>query len=233
MKRIIAVLLLTALLVLALGSCKEHECTFADTLTYDSESHWYAATCEHTDKKSEVTPHSFDADGVCVCGAQNIATFLNAIKNANPMSAQITLTESTDFDGIELNGLYNVTYLGGGAAQVVFQVEQFDDTFTSVDPVITVENIVNVNADGTVSGTTGLNKGVHIAILLNFDLTNPNLDLVVSGNNVRFTVAAADTAAVLGVAVNSDVVVGINVVKGKVVTIDITYANTVVTALYS
>ena len=43
---------------------------FADTLSSDSQYHWYAATCEHTDVKGDQEPHKdADNDGVCdVCG---------------------------------------------------------------------------------------------------------------------------------------------------------------------
>lgn len=231
MKKIIAVLLLSVLLVLSFSACQKHECTFADEWTYDAESHWHAATCQHTDKKIDVAKHTF-VNNVCVCGAKNLQKFTDAIKNANPMSARVTLTEDTQLDGIVLNGLYSATYLDNGSVRVLYEVEKFDDTFTSADPVVKVEGMVTVNADGTVSGESGLNKGVHIAILLNLDLTNPNLNVTVSDETLRFTVAAADTAAVLGIAVDSDVTVGLNVVDGKVHSIDVTYSNTTITALY-
>ena len=231
MKKIIAVLLLSALLVLSFSACAKHECTFADKWTYDGESHWHAATCEHTDKKIDVTKHTF-VNGVCVCGAKDVQKFVDAVKNANPMSARVTLTEDTQLDGIVLNGMYNVTYPGDGSAKVTYVIDKFDDTFTSDNPVITVSGMVIVNADGTISGDSGLNKGVHIAILLNLDLTNPNLNVTVDNETLRFTVAAADTAAVLGVAVDSDVIFGLNVVNGKVHSVDVTYSNTVITALY-
>lgn len=59
-----------ALALAGIAACEE-ECThtYADTLSSDSEYHWYAATCEHTDMKGEAEPHK-DAndDGVCdVC----------------------------------------------------------------------------------------------------------------------------------------------------------------------
>ena len=33
--------------------------TYSQTLSFDAETHYYAATCEHTTEKSEVTPHTF------------------------------------------------------------------------------------------------------------------------------------------------------------------------------
>ena len=233
MKKIIAISLLCALLIIAVSACGEHECTFADTWTYDDASHWHAATCEHTDKTSGLAKHSFDANGTCLCGATDAQRFVKALANTNPMTAQLTLKETTNFDGITLNGLYNATFPGDGTVQVIYEIEQFDETFVSETPVTTVSGIVIVNADGTISGDNGLNKGIHIALLLNIDLTNPKINAKVSNNNIRFTVAKADTAAILGVAVDSDVTVGINISNGKVLSIDVTYANPVVTALYA
>ena len=69
-----------ALALAGIAACEE-ECThtYADTLSSDSEYHWYAATCEHTDMKGEAEPHK-DAndDGVCdVCGydADHVHTY--------------------------------------------------------------------------------------------------------------------------------------------------------------
>ena len=231
MKRIIAIMLLSVLLVLAFTACSSHECTFAEDWTYNAESHWHAATCEHTDKKSDVANHSFNSDGVCVCGAENIQKFIKALKDANPVSAKIERTETTGLDGIVLNGLYNVTYRGDGSALVVYEIDTFSDDFVSVNPVERVSGYVTVNADGTITGESGLNRGAHIVTLLNIDLASVNAK--VSGDTIRFTVAKADTATALGVALDADAVVGITVINGRVVSVDITYASTVVTALYS
>lgn len=236
MKKIIAVfavLAIAVLLVVGTFACKKHECTYADEWTYDGESHWHAATCEHTDKKADLAKHSFGANGLCVCGANNnIQRFVDAIENMNAMNARVTLEETTEFDGIVLNGSYNVTYPGDGSAKVIYEIEQFDDTFTSENPVITVPGMVLVNADGTISGDSGLNKGVHIAILLNIDLTSSKIKTRINGDIISFTVAKADTAEILGVAVDSDVTVTINTANGEVKSVGVSYAQTIVAAVY-
>lgn len=51
-------------------SPEEHTHTYSPDWTYDNTNHWHAATCEHTDLKSDEAPHA-DAnnDGICdVCG---------------------------------------------------------------------------------------------------------------------------------------------------------------------
>ncbi len=47
--------------------------TFSEQITYDSENHWYPATCSHSDEKKELAPHSLtvNSDGTrqeCSCG---------------------------------------------------------------------------------------------------------------------------------------------------------------------
>ena len=236
MKKIIAgfaVLAIAVLLVVGIFACKQHECTYAKEWTYDGESHWHAATCEHTDKKADLERHTFNANGLCECGADNrIQRFVNAIEDMNSMSARLTLKETTDLDGIVLNGSYNVTYLGDGSARVIFEIEQFDSTFTSENPVITVPGVALVNPDGTISGDSGLNKGVHAAILLNFDLTSSKISPRINGDISSFTGAQADTAEILGVAIDSDVTVTINIANGGVQSVGVSYAQTIVTAVY-
>ena len=228
-----AVFAISVLLVVCMFACKQHECNYAKEWTYDGESHWHAATCEHTDKKADLERHTFNVNGLCECGADNrIQRFVNAIEDMNSMSARLTLKETTDLDGIVLNGSYNVTYPGDGSARVIFEIEQFDSTFTSENPVITVPGVALVNPDGTISGDSGLNKGVHAAILLNFDLTSSKISPRINGDIISFTVAQADTAEILGVAIDSDVTVTINIANGSVQSVGVSYAQTIVAAVY-
>ena len=45
----------------------EHVHTFTDEWTYDADSHWHAAICEHTDVMIDFGEHSY-VGGVCICG---------------------------------------------------------------------------------------------------------------------------------------------------------------------
>lgn len=57
-----------------------HEHTFEDVLSYDDDVHFYKATCEHEDERSEVAPHSFDLFGNCVCGYATEADINKALE---------------------------------------------------------------------------------------------------------------------------------------------------------
>ncbi len=47
----------------------DHEHTYATVWSSDATNHWHAATCAHTDEKSDVTAHTFGDDNECdVCG---------------------------------------------------------------------------------------------------------------------------------------------------------------------
>lgn len=47
------------------GYTPPHFHTFADTLTSDKNTHWYASTCGHDVKKEEAAHNGFENDGVC------------------------------------------------------------------------------------------------------------------------------------------------------------------------
>lgn len=74
---IAVVLALTALFCFAgcsTGSGNtEHTHTYASTWSYDENKHWHAATCEHTDLRSEEAAHTLGEDGKCtVCSYKMI-----------------------------------------------------------------------------------------------------------------------------------------------------------------
>ena len=46
----------------------EHRHTFSDVWSYDASKHWLEATCEHTGLREATAPHSYDSNGVCICG---------------------------------------------------------------------------------------------------------------------------------------------------------------------
>ena len=64
------------------GEPQAHTHTYADAWSFDSDAHWYAATCEHTDEKANVGAHvDAENDGVCdICayGSDHEHTFAEA-----------------------------------------------------------------------------------------------------------------------------------------------------------
>ena len=52
---------ITALFLIS-TSCGKHEHTFSNEWSTDEENHWYAATCKHSEEKSELGEHEYDND---------------------------------------------------------------------------------------------------------------------------------------------------------------------------
>ena len=70
--KITSAAILTAGILTLFAACNmdaPHEHTFSEDWTTDETYHWHAATCEHTDLKSNVESHNFNENNVCiVCG---------------------------------------------------------------------------------------------------------------------------------------------------------------------
>ncbi len=66
MKKIKLLSLLLALPLL--GGCGEHQHTFASNWSFNESIHYHAATCEHTDLKSDEGEHTFVNDICSICG---------------------------------------------------------------------------------------------------------------------------------------------------------------------
>ena len=64
MKKVLFVLCLLFVITGVLMACDSHEHTFAEDWTSDATNHWHAASCEHTDEKSDVAAHSWNAGTV-------------------------------------------------------------------------------------------------------------------------------------------------------------------------
>ena len=54
-----------------------HTHTFSDEWSHDETHHWHAATCEHTDEKSDYAEHTFvknedETEETCICGETHV-----------------------------------------------------------------------------------------------------------------------------------------------------------------
>lgn len=59
------------LFILLLPACNKHTHTFADTWSYDINSHWHPATCEHKDQVKDKVSHTFVEGRCTVCNYLN------------------------------------------------------------------------------------------------------------------------------------------------------------------
>ncbi len=82
MKKVLSLVFCLALLVMAFAACtpdQEHEHTFDTQLSWDSDFHWYAATCEHSEEVSGKEAHmdedKNDLCDVCSYAMNHVHTF--------------------------------------------------------------------------------------------------------------------------------------------------------------
>lgn len=122
-----------------------------------------------------------------------------------PMGADVAVSFETALG--ELNGSYDVAYNEDGSATVNYSYEKFN-TFTAGETATELKSVVSgtvtVAADGTVSGDLGA-EGLN-AVSFKLQLDEGKLTSVaINAGVLSATVKAADTAAVLGVALDYDV----------------------------
>ncbi len=74
MKKILTLILCCFMVLAVMSACaeEEHKHTFSSQLEFDSEYHWYPASCEHTEEVSGKEAHvDENNDGLCdVCGTE-------------------------------------------------------------------------------------------------------------------------------------------------------------------
>ncbi len=84
MKKILTLILCCFMVLAVMTACAEekHEHTFDTQLEYDSEYHWYPATCEHTDvvkdKEAHIDENNDGLCDVCACETGHEHTFESA-----------------------------------------------------------------------------------------------------------------------------------------------------------
>lgn len=120
-----------------------------------------------------------------------------------PSGADITVTFKTSLG--DLNGAYDVTYNEDGTANVDYSYEQFNTIEAGVSELkSTVTGTVTVAADGSVSGTLTTEALNAVSFDLKLD-ENKLSNVAINAGVLSANVKAADTAAVLGVAIDCDV----------------------------
>ena len=137
--------------------------------------------------------------------AEFLPTIQEKIDASNPKGAEVTVTFGTALG--ELVGTYNVAYAEDGSATVDYSYEKFNtftDGQTSTELKSTVTGTATVAVDGTVSGDLGQDALNAVTFKLQLDASKLS-DVTINAGSLKATVKAADTAAVLGVALEYDV----------------------------
>ena len=154
----------------------------------------------------------------------DLAPFTAALTASAPKSAKITTVLTTELGA--LNAEYNVTYGEDGSVSITFTREKFNEiTDTTTEFKSTVEGTAAIDAAGNLSGDLGAGA-VSSAAAVNLTLSADKMTYTVDGGVLNATVTAANTQAVLGVAINADVTVKLTVANGKVSSLILTYTTT-------
>lgn len=141
MKKLGAILLGAAFLAGAcypLAACTfgEHNHTFAEGWTWDSEQHWHAATCGHDEERDGLAAHTF-TDGVCgVCGY--------SIAPENPYEPGDVVTDKAVRTAINENLLaLSVSDMGAsfyGNLAGSYDGKEFDELFDGIVRLVRVSD---------------------------------------------------------------------------------------------
>ena len=145
-----------------------HEHTFAEDWSKDATHHWHAATCEHTEEKSDYAEHvDADENGVCdVCSHGAVAligeTTYSSLETAiAAATANATVTLYSDIDlatAISINKKVNINL--NGKTLTVKNDTAGDGVF-----MVVAGGDLTINGDGVVNGVG--NNDWNIAIFAN------------------------------------------------------------------
>ncbi len=105
--------------------------TYDTTYSFDAESHWYAASCEH-DLKKNVAPHVFNADDICECGYVKSFVTSGRITDqyGNPIVG-VTVSNGTNVALTDEYGVYEI-FNAVGTQVITYSKEGYLSKSTSV-----------------------------------------------------------------------------------------------------
>ncbi|MBQ8302709.1 MAG: hypothetical protein IJX97_04070 [Clostridia bacterium] len=155
----------------------------------------------------------------------DVTAFKDAVAATAPTAVEIETALETELGTLE--GTFNVTYATDGSAVIEYSYEQFNElgeSSNTTEVKNTVSGTVNVGADGSYSDGGALVGSVSAAggFTINLD-TAKMKDCEVNGNVLTATVEAANTEAVLGVAIAYDVNVVLTKGETSLVSLTLTY----------
>ena len=162
-------------------------------------------------------------DGGDTPNYENLAPFTAAIAASNPASASISVSQIATQFNVTMNGEYDVVYNEDGSATIEYSYDKFNEiTDETTEVTTTVTGTATVAADGTVTGS--VNSTVTAATAIKVALDGAKLgDYTVEAGALIAKVSAADTAAIIGVAISADVTLTITIANDKVATMTISY----------
>ena len=151
--------------------------------------------------------------------SEAVAPFVNAVKAtaANTVDA----TVKVDVQGETLTAAYHTVKNSDGTKTMTYAVEVLNGVDVA-DNKSVVEGTATSDASGVFTDEYAKVFGAN-GVALNLSAFG-GTDFDISANVLRITVAAADTAAVLGTAIGADAVVVVTINNGAVISVTVNYA---------
>ena len=151
--------------------------------------------------------------------AFTIDEFVAAVNASSPKTAEIKVKMITALD--TLNAKYDVVYTGDGAAAVNYTREVFNES-GATETKSTVTGIAAITKDGKISDAQALGASGDV-VMTKLNLSLDKMTATKDGNILTATVSAANTASVLGTAIDADVVLVVYIANGTVSSFSLNY----------
>ena len=130
--------------------------------------------------------------------------YKTAIDATVPARATINITYTDTTLNVALNGSYQVEYNEDGTATVNYEYEKLNGIDSgSAEMISTVTGTATVKADGTTEGDVDVNVTAANVTKINLDASK--MTFSVARGILSASIKAADTKAVLGIEIASDV----------------------------
>lgn len=159
--------------------------------------------------------------------------FKKAVDNTAPTVVNVNVAVETDIGA--LNSSFKTTYAADGSFVIDYSYEQFNTSTSDADDVkstitgqVTCDKDGNYSDGGALTGTTTAATGAK----LNLDSKKMTYTVSKDGNVLTATVKAANTKAVLGIEIASDVTLVVTKAADKIVSYSMEYTNTAITCSY-
>jgi len=156
----------------------------------------------------------------------DVDSYKNAIAATKLNTAKVEVTQANDFiPEHPLTAEYNITYAEDGSATVEYTYSEYNEIAEDgAEDFITVhKGSAEIAADGTVTGDP-VGTAITSAASIGFNLDpSKMISCTESMGILTAKIAAANTAAVIGVAVDAEVTLTISVANGVVVGATVSY----------
>lgn len=154
----------------------------------------------------------------------DLTEFKSAVAATAPTSVKVEVTQKNDFfPDVPLTAEYNIEYAADGSATVNFEYTLYNEIDeNATEPTTTYTGTATITSTGTV---TGDNVGGTITSVasVNFNLDEGKMACTASMGILTAKISAANTAAVLGTAIDADVTLTLSTANGVVVGATLTY----------